>query len=148
MRPIVHDVGIKSLAKSESVLCTYYLEIEKRKNLISRIKDKLGTIQSLKAAEFEISFEKEPKISDAKTPDTRKVHVHETHVNAWIKNYNSYFSLTGLYRIWDYPPVNLTENMIAELITIAENISSRLSKASRTFWMPQIKAQAAQTQNR
>ena len=136
MRPIVKDVGITSLAKCESVLSTYYIEIEQRKNLLNRIKDKLGTIQSLKAAQFEISFEKDPKVSTQKTGNILKTHIRETHLNAWVKNFNPYYSNNGFYRIWDFPPVNLTESMTKELLTISENISRRIERDSQTFRMP------------
>lgn len=132
MRPVIQDKEIKALAKSESVLCRYYIDIEKRKNIFSRLRDKLGTIQSFKAMDFEVSFGKEPRSTPRKTP----VYIHETHVNAWVKCFNSYFSNSGFYRIWDYPPMNMREKMIEELIDVSQRISRRIARTSQTFWMP------------
>jgi hypothetical protein len=132
MRPIIKDTGIKPLAISENLISRYYIDIEKRKSWFKR---HLGTIESIKAMDFEVSFGKESDQSKSVKGAQYSLHLHETHVNAWMKCFNSYFPNCGFYRIWDYPPVNLTDKMVEELFTIAERISHRISRTSQTFWL-------------
>jgi hypothetical protein len=138
MRPVVRDKGILALATSESLLCRYYIDIERKRGIAGRVWDKIRTVQSFQAMQFGISFgEKESQLQQ-KTP----IHVHETHINAWVKCFNSYYPKNGFYRIWDYPP-NLTDRMVEELFKISLEISRRIAKTSETFWMPKMKGKAS-----
>ena len=130
MRPVLQDKGISALAISESVICKYYIEIERRKSILGRLRDKIDSIQSLKAMEVGITFGEE-KESQFKAP----LHLHETHANAWVKCFNNYYPKNGFYRIWDFPPVNLTEKMMEELIKVSQAISRRIARSSQAFWM-------------
>lgn len=130
-RPILKDQGLTILAQSESVVCRYYLDLERKKNLLARFWDWIRTIQSFKAADFEVSFGKSKAARELKT----KIHVHETHPNAWLKCFNDYYPKCGFYRIWDYEPRNLTDNMVKELFKIAKSISRRIGRMSRIFWL-------------
>lgn len=133
-RPILRDKGIKVLAESESVACRYYIDIERRKNLLARFWDWIRTIRTFKAATFEIGVgvSEEKKRKKAGVPE---IHVHETHVNGWMKCFNDYYPNSGFYRIWDYEPRNLTDNMVKELFNIAKSISRRIARASPIFWL-------------
>jgi hypothetical protein len=133
MRPVLQDKEITALARSESVICKYYIDIERRKGIFGRLRDKIGSIQSLKAMEVGITFGE--KGSQTKAPP----HLHETHANAWVKCFNNYYPKNGFYRIWDYPLVNLTDKMVEELIEVSHAISRRIARSSQAFWMPKRK---------
>jgi hypothetical protein len=137
MRPVVEDKGLLALARSESLLCRYYIEIEKKAGLIRRAWNKLRTIQSFQAAQFGISFGQD-RIQPSQA-HSLPTHVHETHLNAWTKPFNSYYPRCGFYRIWDYPIRNLTDQKIEELFEVTHRISRRISRTSETFWMPKAK---------
>ena len=130
MRPIVHDKGIVTLAKSETVLCRHHIEIERRKNVFRRIGEKIAGSVSVKAMDVEIKLGQTKGKSAPKQPYP---HVHQNHPNAWVKNFNSYYPGNGFYRIWDYPPTNLTDKMIDELYSISKNIEVKISNTFDMF---------------
>jgi hypothetical protein len=130
MRPIVDDKGIRTLAKSESVLCRHYIEIERRKNIFRRIGEKIAGSISVKAMDVEIKLGQAKGKSAAEQPYPN---VHQNHPNAWVKNFNSNYPDNGFYRIWDYPPTNLTDKMIDELYSISQNIETKISNSIKTL---------------
>lgn len=129
-RPILKDKGIRKLAQSETILCRYYIDVKKKKNLLSRFWDWLRTIKTFKAANFELGFGTDEEKKTKKTDKKPQIYVHENHVNAWVKCFNDAFPNTGFYRIWDYEPRNLTDNNIEELYQIAEAISDKIPKTN------------------
>ena len=135
MRPIIQDRGIKPLARSESILCIHYIDIERRKNIFRRFAERISGGISVKALPIEFKLGTEAK---QKEPPKGVPHAHETHVNAWVKNFNSYYPKSGFYRIWDYPPITLSEKMLNELIGISERIAFRIGNQSQAFFISEV----------
>jgi hypothetical protein len=138
MRPVLQDKEISALARSESVLCRYYIDIKKKKGILGRLGDKIRTIQSVQAMGVGIKLgEEDGRTSQGAQTQTQQAlpHIHETHVNAWVKCFNSNYPKSGFYRIWDFPPITLTDNMVAELVEVSQSISRRIARASQVFWL-------------
>jgi hypothetical protein len=137
MRPVIQDGGIVPLANSESLACRYFAEITRKTSAFGRFQSKLSTIQSVQTMQFGLTFgEKTDQNQDRSKPT---IHAHEVHTNAWVKCFNTYYSKSGFYRIWDYPPANLTDEMVNELVEIAQAISRRIANTSEIFWMPRAR---------
>lgn len=132
MRPIIQDSGIKTLAKSENIICRYYIDIENKKNILCKILQKIQGTPSIKATEPETEFDRKNRDE----PTQQNLHCHETHANAWMKNFNSYYPNSGFYRIWDYPPTVLSNIQLEELITISEKIAAKMKEERQAFFMP------------
>jgi len=54
--------------------------------------------------------------------------IHTTFPNAWFKNYNEDYPNSGFYRIWDFRPRNITNQMMVEMYTVINSIRKRLAK--------------------
>jgi hypothetical protein len=126
VRPVLVDSSVKVLAESESVLSVRYIDApepralswwDKFRSWIKRVKIGVG----LPSAEGYVELEfREP-------PKGEKVGAtvfHGTHANAWMVNYNRVYPYSGFYRIWDYGPRHITDDMLEELYSIVKSISN------------------------
>jgi hypothetical protein len=124
IRPIIPDIGIKVLAESEIVFgqpyITNILSREITESLMKPIKEagiEAGIPQILK-----LSFAAKEEI-EARKIEASLQFVHKKFPNAWLKNYNRDHPNTGLFRIWDYSPRNLTQKMLEELHNFINTIT-------------------------
>jgi hypothetical protein len=101
---IPKDRRIKVLAKSRSLVAYPWIRSEKKWRFgIHRV---------------EVSVT--PKIEIAPTEAAQELQVYwETYANAWHKNFDNKFPLSGFIRIWDYSPRILTPTMLEDLHSIA-----------------------------
>lgn len=56
-----------------------------------------------------------------------KSKLYETHLAAWIKNYNTDFPYCSFARIWDYNPRSMPRWMLDELLSFARNMEKRVA---------------------
>lgn len=114
-RPVLKDSNMTILATSEVVAAIPYVPIPKKPSLLGRI---YRYLRRIKVAEVELDFREVEK---------RATLFHEKHANAWVKNYNPAYPNSGLFRIWDYGPRHLTDDMLEELSRVIDAIVRRIS---------------------
>lgn len=126
IRPIVRDKFIKPLAYSENLNLRTYTDFPPYRSLLRRFWNFLRRIKSVgtKGIEFYGPSEETEK---KKEETIQERQFHKTHLNAWIKNFNPKYPFSGFYRIWDYNPRNITNDMIEEICEVVEMIRSRLA---------------------
>lgn len=73
-------------------------------------------ISRVKITPVELEFRAPEKAAE------RMTLFYEKYPNAWIKNYNKTHPGTGFFRIWDYGPRHLTDEMLNELSKIIDAI--------------------------
>jgi hypothetical protein len=129
-RPVMMDSGMKILAKSESLISSYYINVPERKQLSfwERVTSKVKRVKvGVERMSFEVEFHPPPeKPSNKERSRAIKATFHQEQANAWMKNYNETYRNSGFFRIWDYGPRSLTGYMLEELYNIAIVISKRL----------------------
>jgi len=121
VRPTVRDKFIKPLAYSENLNLRPYTNIPPRRSLLMRFLDFLRRIKVVgpTGIEFRPPTTQETEIGD--------MQFHKTHLNAWIKIFNPNYPFSGFYRIWDYNPQNVTDEMIEEIGKIVKVIKLKLA---------------------
>lgn len=129
IRPIVRDKFIQPLACSENLSVRSYVNLPPYRSLLRRFWDFLRRIKLVgpKGIEFSPPAIPEAEKKGERTPESQ---FHETHLNAWVKNFNPRYPLSGFYRIWDYNPRNISDEMIEEVYKVTKKIGLRLSHQS------------------
>lgn len=118
-RPIFFDEYIKPLAVSSNLNYNPAHQIEPYRSPLTRLWDFIRRFKGISLTGITFG---EPTLKD----DVSKQIFHRTLVNAWIKNYNTNYQNSGLYRIWDYHPSMITENMLDDLCNTVEFIKWRI----------------------
>jgi len=118
-RPIFSDEYIKPLAVSSNLNYNPAFQIEPYRSPLTRLWDFIRRFKGISLTGITFS---EPKPKD----DVSKQIFHRTMVNAWIKNYNTEYPNSGMFRIWDYHPSMITENMLDDLCNTVEFIMWRI----------------------
>jgi len=124
---VISDKLIKPLAYSENLNLRPYTNFPPHKSLLRRFWDFLRRVKSIgpKGIEFYPPTPLPPEgEKDEKVPEQQ---FHTTHLNAWIKIFNSDYPFSGFYRIWDYNPRNVPDDMIKELCKVIKIIRLRLA---------------------
>jgi hypothetical protein len=104
------------------------LDYDPKKSIWRRFYNWIKNIQTFKLSQEGVEITQKIAEQQKSKISTKAIHFHETHINAWIKCYNQEYPNCGFYRIWDYPPINLTDKMAQELTEIARGISDRISR--------------------
>ncbi len=129
-RPVLKDETMFSLATSKNIGSDYYINIPPAPTLRNRIWRKLRGIEgSIELPGFGLKIGIPPmEQDDDGNEDTTQMRsrLYETHLAAWIKNYNKDFPLCGFARIWDYIPRSMPQWMLDELLSFANNIEKRI----------------------
>jgi len=129
-RPVLKDETMFSLATSKTIGSDYYINIPPAPTLRNKIWRKLRGIEgSIELPGFGLKVGIPPMEQDHKgNGDTTQVRsrLYETHLAAWMKNYNEAFPFAGFARIWDYIPRSMPQWMLDELLSFARNIEKRI----------------------
>jgi hypothetical protein len=135
-RPILKDETIVPLAMSKNIGSDYHINVPKDPTKIDRILRKIK-IKSVEIGGVGVDIVRSSHELEPLTrmyplrPDIRwerrKNTLYETHVSAWIKNYNKEFPYCGFARIWDYHPSIFPEWMIAELYNFSLGLAKRVA---------------------
>lgn len=136
MRPIVKDKTVTPLATTSNIGSDYYINIPKAPGRIDAFWRKLRRLKSVDVAGFGVTVtppqEIEPLVRmyplqpERRRPEYRKSTLYETHIAAWIKNYNKDFPYSGFVRMWDYHPREMPNWMIEELYDFSQKLALRV----------------------
>ncbi len=133
-RPILKDETITALATTKNIGSDYSINVPKAPSKVDKILGKLRIkrvdVGSL-GVDIASSQDLEPLVRMYPLkPDIRherrKNTLFETHVSAWIKNYNKDLPYCGFARIWDYGPVTFPDWMLKELHDFSVNFAKRI----------------------
>jgi hypothetical protein len=125
VRPILPDTGIRPLAESEVIYALPYIKSILAKDVVDQLKKPTKWGVAIEAGIpqiFKIGYRTEEKGE----VDVNRQFIHEVFPNAWFKNYNRNYPVSGFYRIWDFLPRNFPMWMIEELYTVIKSIEDRL----------------------
>jgi len=102
--PRPKDKEITVLAKSRYLVASPWIRSEKKWRF------------GIRRVEVSVT----PKIEVAPKEVSPELHTYwKTYANAWFKNFNEQYPLSGFIRIWDYSPRILTYSMLEDLRNIA-----------------------------
>lgn len=145
MRPVLKDTTVTPLATTRNIGSDYYINVPKAPGKIDTLWRKLRRLKSVDVAGFGVAItppqEMEPLIRmyplqpERGRQEYRKSTLYETHIAAWIKNYNEDFPYCGLARIWDYRPREMPNWMIEELYGFTQGLTNRVNGIRRR-WKP------------
>ncbi|MEM0328520.1 MAG: hypothetical protein QXN53_08115 [Thermoproteota archaeon] len=132
IRPVLPDIGIEPLAKSEIIFGQPYMinifsrdTAERFRKPIEEKGLEAGIPQILK-----FRFLEKDEI-EARKVEANLLYIHKMFPNAWFKNYNDAYPESGFYRIWDFSPRNLNDWMLEELYIVIKSIEERLMKRAK-----------------
>lgn len=129
IRPVIQDKGIESLAESEVIFGQPYIANILSKDVAELLRKPIKEI-GLEAGIpriLKFRFVEKEEI-EARKMEINIQFIHTTFPNAWFKNYNEDYPNSGFYRIWDFRPRNITDQMMEEMYTVINSIRKRLAK--------------------
>ena len=125
-RPIVNDETISPLAFTKNIGSDYYINVPKAPGRLGKLWNSLRRIEGI-GLPGGLSFHMAPNSGRGQNTNVRSV-LYETHVSAWLKNFNNDYPCNGFYRTWDYRPRIFPNWRLSELGSFSLGISSRISK--------------------
>ena len=138
-RPVLKDRTIVPLATTKNIGSDYYINVPKRPRKIDRLWRRLRRIKSVDLPGFGVSVSPPQELEsltrmyplrpNRRSQEYRKNTLYETHVAAWIKNYNEDFPYCGFARIWDYHPRVMPDWMLKELYDFSQGFAKRVKPA-------------------